>query len=483
MTAAAAPGLAALENRLRRDLAFLEEPAKNWVPARPGPEGRPMLDVAILGAGMAGIATAIALLRRGIRNIRLFDKAEAGREGPWVTYARMRTLRSPKHLSGPCVDVPALTFRAWFEAQWGAAEWEALGRIPRVQWMDYLDWLRRVTGLRVENGSALTDLAPAGDGLALTFRRTGGEAHVTCRHLVLANGRDGLGGPWMPAFLRALPGSLVSHSADDIDFAALAGRDVAVIGASASAVDNAAEALEAGARRVVLLVRRPDFPRVNKSLAANSPGFARGFRALPPEARWALNRHMREAGVPPPKASVLRCTEHPAFAIRMPCPVTGAAVEGARVRLETGQGPMRFDHVIAGTGFTVTWAARPELARLAPAVRLWRDLLPDMREDAELLDHPDLGPGMEFLPRQPGRDDWVSRITCMNNAAMMSHGRIAGDIPGISIGAQRVADQVLEQLFTEDWPRHFDALRRFDVAELTGDEWQVEDPLEAAPGD
>ncbi|WP_198670694.1 FAD-dependent oxidoreductase [Oceanicella sp. SM1341] len=469
-----APGLAALEARLRHDLACLEEPVKNWVPPRAGPGGAPVLDVAVIGAGMAGIATAIALLRRGIRNIRLFDRAAPGREGPWVTYARMRTLRSPKHLAGPCVDVPALTFRAWFEAQWGAAEWEALGRIPRTQWMDYLDWLRAVTGLKVENGAALTDLAPQGSLLALSFRRAGAEERHLARHVVLANGRDGLGGPWMPEFLRGVPG--VSHSADDIDFAALKGRRVGVVGASASAVDNAAEALEAGAARVVLLVRRPDFPRVNKSLAANSPGFARGFHALPPEARWALNRHMRAVGVPPPKASVLRCTEHPAFAIRMSCPVTGAAAEAGGVRLETGQGPMRFDHVIAGTGFTVNWAARPELARLHAAVRLWRDVFPGRSEDPELLEHPDLGPGMEFLPKIPGADDWVSRVTCMNNAAMMSHGRIAGDIPGISVGAQRVADRALEQLFAEDWPQHMAAVERFDMAELAGDEWQVEAP-------
>jgi cation diffusion facilitator CzcD-associated flavoprotein CzcO len=57
--------------------------------------------VAIIGAGMAGLAAAFALKRLGISNVRLFDRAPRGCEGPWVTYARMQTLRSPPELTGP----------------------------------------------------------------------------------------------------------------------------------------------------------------------------------------------------------------------------------------------------------------------------------------------------------------------------------------------------------------------------------------------
>src|SRR5690606_20154124 len=103
---------------------------------------------------------AFALRREGIGNVRQIEAAPAGREGPWVTYARMATLRSPKHLTGPAMGLPSLTFRAWFEAQWGEAAWEASGRIPRTQWMDYLAWYRRALGLPVENGVAATRLLP-----------------------------------------------------------------------------------------------------------------------------------------------------------------------------------------------------------------------------------------------------------------------------------------------------------------------------------
>ena len=78
-----------------------------------------MLDVAIIGAGMGGLAAAFVLKRLGVRNMRVFDRSPEGFEGPWATYARMQTLRSPPELVGPALGLANLTFRAWFEAQFG----------------------------------------------------------------------------------------------------------------------------------------------------------------------------------------------------------------------------------------------------------------------------------------------------------------------------------------------------------------------------
>ena len=94
-------GLARLEASLARDFERLNHPPADWVPPRPGPDGRRMVDVAIAGAGMCGLAAGFALRRLGISNLRQVDRSPEGREGPWRTYARMETLRSPKHLSGP----------------------------------------------------------------------------------------------------------------------------------------------------------------------------------------------------------------------------------------------------------------------------------------------------------------------------------------------------------------------------------------------
>ena len=55
---------------------------------------------------------------------------------------------------------------------------------------------------------------------------------------------------------RNLPPHLYAHTLDAIDFEALRGKSVAVIGSAASAFDAAAVALEAGAREVHLFARR-----------------------------------------------------------------------------------------------------------------------------------------------------------------------------------------------------------------------------------
>ena len=136
-------------------------------------DGQPVLDVAIVGGGMAGLAACASLKLIGIQ-ATVFDRASTGLEGPWATTARMETLRSPKQLAGPALDLPALTFRAWFEAQFGLAAWDALDKIPRLQWMDYLRWYRRVLGLDVRNGHAVLAVLPRERLTGGVGRRIGG---------------------------------------------------------------------------------------------------------------------------------------------------------------------------------------------------------------------------------------------------------------------------------------------------------------------
>ena len=199
-TAPCAIGLETLEARLRQDLQWLCLPARRWVPAREH-DGAEVLDTAIIGGGMAGLALAASLGHLGVQT-RIFDRAPIGFEGPWATTARMETLRSPKELTGPALGFGALTFRAWFEAQFGLPAWDALDKIPRLQWMDYLRWYRRVLALDVRNQQRVLAVHPRADGvvqLDLADDTQGGRAYqVLARHVVLATGRDGLGGPWVP---------------------------------------------------------------------------------------------------------------------------------------------------------------------------------------------------------------------------------------------------------------------------------------------
>src|SRR5215510_10591220 len=106
-------GLAGLEAQLAQDLEFLELPSKPWVPEHLH-NGLPVRDVVVIGAGMCGLAVTAKLVLTGITNVVAYDAAPAGLEGPWETFARMQTLRSPKTLHGPALGLPQLTFRAWF---------------------------------------------------------------------------------------------------------------------------------------------------------------------------------------------------------------------------------------------------------------------------------------------------------------------------------------------------------------------------------
>ena len=221
-------GLTALEARLREDLQWLDLPARPWVKPR-HLEDRPLLEVAVIGGGMAGLAVAAELGHLGIRAV-VFDQSEEGFEGPWATTARMQTLRSPKQLSGPALGLPALTFRAWFEAQFGLAQWEALDKIPRLQWAQYLRWYRQVLALDVRNRHRVTRGQPRADGcVELQIDNIGQVQTVCARHVILATGRDGLGGPWVPEVALQLPREYWAHSADGLQDHWFVGKRVAVM--------------------------------------------------------------------------------------------------------------------------------------------------------------------------------------------------------------------------------------------------------------
>ena len=175
-----------LTERARMDLACLNFPPANWVPPANGPDGKPMLDALVVGGGMCGQTAAFALLREGVRNLRCVDRAAYGREGPWATFARMETLRSPKHLTGPDLGVPSLTYRAWHEAKYGTPSWEKLHKIPRLDWAAYLLWVREAAALPVENDVEIACL-----NLHENFiEAKTGTSTLYARKVVLALGRN-----------------------------------------------------------------------------------------------------------------------------------------------------------------------------------------------------------------------------------------------------------------------------------------------------
>lgn len=476
-------GLATLERRLQQDLAWLELPAKPWVPKRVV-DGQGVRDVVVIGAGMAGLVVSGMLKRLGVLNHALLDRAPPGQEGPWVTFARMRNLRSPKELTGPAMGLPALTFRAYYEARFGHDAWRALDRAPRETWMDYLIWYRKVLDLPVRNGVSVEDISVRPDGLfVLDCTEAGRPARYFARHVVLATGRDGLGGPLVPDLAKGIERRFLAHSADRIHFAALRGKRVAVVGAGASSMDNAAVALEAGAMRLDLFIRRTDIPRINKFTGIGSQGVVHGFAGLSDEWKWRFLHHTFESQTPPPRPSVLRVSSFANAHFHLGSPILHLAQDGDQLVITTPKGQYSVDFIIFGTGFGVDLERRPELARFAPYIRLWKDRFapPEGLSNTELEGSPDLGELFEFLEKVPGTCPALARLHCFNFPATLSHGKLSGDIPAISEGADRLARGIVRSLFVADRELHFANLRAFDTPELHGDEWVDADATTRTP--
>jgi cation diffusion facilitator CzcD-associated flavoprotein CzcO len=473
--------LAALEARLAEELAFLNLPGKPWV-AETRFAGGAVLDVAVIGAGLNGLCAAAALRLAGIARLAVLDAAPAGQEGPWVTTARMNTLRTAKEAAGPALGIPSLTFRAWFEAQYGRDAWQGMVRIPRAMWMDHMVWYRRVLDLPVRNGVQVTAIRPDGAApIALDIRDAHGTRTLHARRVVLATGIDGLGGPAVPAVVAALRRKFWAHSSDVIDMAALAGRRVGVVGAGASAMDNAASALEAGAASVDLLIRRAEMPRVDKFTGIGSKGMAHGYLGLPREDKWALFRIANAAQLPAPRSSVLRVSRHPHARFHFASPILAAEEQAGALRVRTPRGVHRLDFLILATGFEIAPEKRPELQAIAPHIRRWADAFtpPPGEEDAGLAAHPDLGPGFEFRERLAGACPGLDRIHCFAFPAVLTHGKVTSGIPSVTEAARRLTEAIARSLFVEDRARLRAAFDAYDTPELLGDEWTPwEGPLE-----
>ena len=470
-------GLLALEARLKEELSLLELPAKDWVPERTL-DGQVLVDVAIIGGGMAGLTVATALKHLGIK-AQVYDRSPAGFEGPWATTARMDTLRSPKQLTGPALGIPSLTFRAWFEAHFGQDAWQELDKIPRLQWMDYLRWYRQVMQVNVLNEHAVerVELHPEGH-LILTVRHQDKIEQVIARRLVLATGRDGLGGPSVPNFALDIPRHLWAHSADVYDYASLKGKRVGVIGAGASAMDSAGTALESGAASVDLLIRRDDIPRINKGKGAGSPGLTHGYAQLADEWKWRFRHYINVQQVPPPKGSTLRVSQYANAYFNQGCPIDKIEVNGDVLSVHTPKGVFTLDFLFFATGFKIDWQLRPEYASFSSLVRTWaeRYQAPVGEEDAELSACPDLGANFEFQAKPGVNAPGIANIYCFSYPAVASHGTVSGDIPAISDGAKAIAQGIAASLFNEDVVYHYAQLQAFAEPELEGDEWEPAAP-------
>ena len=460
-------GLLELATRVREDLTRIAHPTKPWREPRIGLDGKPALDVLIIGSGQSGVAIGFGLMRAQVRNLLVVDRAARGVEGPWRTYARMRTLRSPKEFTGPDLDIPSLTYSAWYEAQFGRAAWDALSTIPRESWADYLLWVRDVTGVSVRNEMAAVDIAPVGGLLAVTLRDAMGNATVRhARKVVLATGQEGTGPWWMPDFVAALPAHLRATADAPIDFAVLRGRRVAVLGAGASAFDNAATALEAGAMSVELCCRRPTPQTIQPYRWLTFAGFLRHLSDLDDAWRWRFMCRilgMREGF---PQKTYDRCAQHGNFRLLTGCGWTDArALPGGGVAVTTTRGEIRADFLICATGIDMDFASRPELSRFAGNIATWADryVPPPEEHDDRLGRFPYLADDYAFTERVAGLTPWIGDVHVFAIASSMSFGASGSSINAMTTAVPKLVDGITRSLFRADVARHWAALNAYDV--------------------
>jgi cation diffusion facilitator CzcD-associated flavoprotein CzcO len=438
----------------RNALRLIGADPPNWVPEQAGIDHT----VTIVGGGQTGCGIAFALRRAGIGRVTIVDAAadEAG-AGIWLNAARMNLLRTPKTLPGPELGIPALSFQGWYEARHGEPAYAAIDRIPRTDWAEYLRWYRHFLGIPIRYRTRLCRIEPADGHFRLHLEIDGQPSVETTRKVMLATGFTGYGGPYVPPVLTgSLPPRFYAHTEDAIDFAALRGKVVAVIGAAASAFDAAGVALEAGAAEVHLFARRPAIAAVPISRSRGYPGAYDNYHALPDATRWEQAIRYRRFGSTPTTDAIERAVAFANFHLHLASSWDSARVADDGIVARVNRAEFRCDFVIAGTGYHADLAGRPELAGFAAQVLLWRDRFvpPDDAADDWLGAHPYLGAGHEYLEKVPGAAPYLRDIHVQNPAGFVSFGVPTGDVPSMKRDIPAIVARISRDLFFTDFEHH-----------------------------
>ena len=172
--------------------------------------------------------------------------------------------------------------------------------------------------------------------------------------------------------------------------------------------------------------------------------------------------------VPPPHELVLRCDRHAGFALHFADAWLDVIPSTGGVTVVTAKARHLFDAVILATGFSVDLRRRPELAHLYDKISLWGDHVTPQEADLhpEAAQFPYLGPGFELIERTAGSVAGLSHIYCFNAGSTMSHGAVAGDIPGLAFGANRLSSAIASSLFVASAGALQSALHAHDDREL-----------------
>lgn len=473
--------LDALTRRVRHDLAILNYPKDDWVLPRHRPDGHHLYDVAIVGGGQCGMTVAFGLLRDRVSNIIVLDRAPKGREGPWITYSRMWTLRSPKHVTGPDLGIPSLAPRSWFEAVFGEEGWEKLGKWPRQAWQAYLDWYGAALELPIRNDAEVTGFEDE-DGIVRLAMRDG--QPVYARKVVLATGLEGIGDWYVPPFIREkLPASRYTLATDDVDSLDWKGQRIAVLGAGATAWDRAADLLELGVASLTLYMRRSQILTANPFRYLEKAGYLRHFASMSDADKWRWIQVVFRFGQPPTQDGVDRCAAFPNFALHAGASWSDVEDTPEGVRVTGSDGSVAtFDHLFIGCGFSMDPRNRPELAPLADNIATWADRFtpPADQSDGWLITYPYLNRDLSFVEKVPGRTPVLRNMYCFNYGATVTNAHSGASLSGLRYGIEPLLHGITYALWTEDEPVHYERTRTWSVvdtdpAPLAGHLWHPDE--------
>lgn len=464
--------LSRLANQVREDWHRTRYPANDWVPAKASPDGAPLYNVAIIGAGQSGIAAAAALTRHRVDPLIVIDRKPAGLEGPWLDFARMPTLRSGKFIVGLDQGLPSLSAESWYRAAYGDEAWESLEKIPTIDWVRYLLFVRETLGIPVRNETNLNAFAFDEQHQLLRLEITGpdGAEHIWARRLVFANGIEGSGDWSVPSIISDnLSPERYASTSGAVDFSNLSGKRLGVMGAGASAFDNAGTALETGAAQVDLFYRRKNLPRVNPNRWMENAGFLSHYASMSDEWKWKFYYNYWAGNQPPTQAAYNRCARFENFHLHPGSEWKSVREVNGEIEVKTGSGTYHFDYLIAATGLVFDLRLQTALAPYADKVARWADRYspPDGLEHPTFAAMPYVGPNFQFLAREPGLLPWEGKVFCFNSGANLSLGIVGSAISGLKFGLRFLVEGVGKSFFEESQDAIFEDMMAYDVPELT----------------
>eukprot|EP01134_Creolimax_fragrantissima_P007561 CFRG7561T1 len=468
-------GLDELEARVKEDLTMLNFPRRPWRDVAPtstsARSSDHVYDVVIVGGGQSALGIAFRLHQDSVRNIVCLDANPDGKEGPWMRFARMETLRTPKHVLGPDMSVPNLTVQAYYEALYGCDEFQKIKFVPRETWAEYLAWFRRVVGITVESNSKVTDTKWVEEEKCFHVS-VDGQPDFKARLVVMATGIDGNGQWTIPPIVteHGLPKKFYAHTCENIDYEALKGKKIGVLGAGASAFDNAATAIEAGAGEVHLFNRRPGLVTVNIHRWAEHPGFLGHHADLPDEYRWKFVKAYLEKGQLPPLDTYRRNTKNPNFSLHHNSPWNSVKqVSDSKVQVVTPLDTYEFDYLVIGTGFCTDLSKRGELGSIWSNIQLWSDVYEPEEQDSTnslMSKHPYLGAHFEYREKEPTSAPYLNKVFDFTFGALVSNGLSGSSISAMKYAVPRLVRGVTQQLYDLDKDIYLNEIRSYDEVEL-----------------